>query len=94
MKTLEGRVAIVTGASRGIGRAIALGLARAGCSVVIAAKTTQPREKLPGSIFTVAAEVEALGGTPCPFRSTCATRPRSRRCTPGRWHNLAGWICW
>ena len=62
MGTLDGRVAIITGASRGIGRAIALGLARQGCRVVIAAKTTQPREKLPGSIHTVAAEVETLGG--------------------------------
>jgi len=68
MRTLEGRAAIVTGASRGIGRAIALGLARQGCSVVIAAKTTQPREKLPGSIHTVAAEVEALGGQALPVQ--------------------------
>jgi citronellol/citronellal dehydrogenase len=61
MSTLQGRVAIVTGASRGIGRAIALGLAGAGCRVVIAAKSTTSTEKLPGSIYTVAAEVEALG---------------------------------
>src|SRR5262245_30841179 len=58
MSHLQGRVAIVTGASRGIGRAIALGLAKAGCHVVIAAKSTAPTEKLPGSIHTVAAEVE------------------------------------
>lgn len=68
MKLLEGRAAIVTGASRGIGRAIALGLAREGCRVVIAAKSTQPRENLPGSIFTVAAEVEALGGQALPVQ--------------------------
>ena len=61
MPSLKGRVAIVTGASRGIGRAIALGLAREGCDVVIAAKSTESSEKLPGSIFTVAAEAEALG---------------------------------
>src|SRR4051812_30641772 len=59
---LTDRVAIVTGASRGIGRAIALGLAKAGCRVVVAAKSTESTEKLPGSIHTVAAEVEALGG--------------------------------
>jgi citronellol/citronellal dehydrogenase len=59
---LTDRVAIVAGASRGIGRAIALGLARAGCRVVVAAKSTESTEKLPGSIHTVAAEVEALGG--------------------------------
>jgi citronellol/citronellal dehydrogenase len=55
------KTAIITGASRGIGRAIALGLARAGWAVVVAAKTTTSTDKLPGSIHTVAAEVEALG---------------------------------
>src|SRR5215216_2486955 len=61
MGTLNGKVAVVTGGSRGIGRAIALGLARGGCDVVIAAKSTESTEKLPGSILTVAAEAEALG---------------------------------
>ena len=68
MASLRGRVAIVTGASRGIGRAIALGLAREACDVVIAAKSTESREKLPGSIFTVAAEVEALGAKTLPVQ--------------------------
>ena len=68
MPTLKDRVAIITGASRGIGRAIALGLAKAGCHVVIAAKSTTPTEKLPGSIFTVAAEVEALGAQALPVQ--------------------------
>jgi citronellol/citronellal dehydrogenase len=61
MATVNDRVAIITGASRGIGRAIALGLARAGWRLVIAAKSTASTDKLPGSIFTVAAEVEACG---------------------------------
>jgi citronellol/citronellal dehydrogenase len=68
MSTLQGRVAVVTGASRGIGRALALGLAKAGCHVVIAAKSTTSTEKLPGSIFTVAAEVEALGARALPVQ--------------------------
>lgn len=68
MSTLQGRVAIVTGASRGIGRAVALGLAKAGCHVVIAAKSTTSTEKLPGSIFSVAAEVEALGAQALPVQ--------------------------
>src|SRR5262249_1363623 len=66
MTTLNGRVAIITGASRGIGRAIALGLARAGCAVVIAAKSTESSDKLPGSIFTVTEEVERAGGQALP----------------------------
>ncbi len=62
MASLTERVAIITGASRGIGRAIALGLARAGCHVVVAAKSTESTERLPGSIHSVAEEVRALGG--------------------------------
>ena len=58
---MSNRVAVITSASRDIGRAAAAGLARAGWAVVIAAKSVTPTEKLPGSIFTVAAEVEALG---------------------------------
>lgn len=58
---LRGRVAIVTGGSRGIGRECALALARQGCNVVIAAKTTEPAPTLPGTIYTVAKEVEELG---------------------------------
>ena len=68
MPTLQGQVAIVTGSSRGIGRAIALGLATAGCNVVVAAKSTESTEKLPGSVFTVAAEVEALGAKALPVQ--------------------------
>jgi len=56
------RAAIITGASRGIGRAIALGLAADGWAVTVAAKSVESSDKLPGSIHTVAAEVEAAGG--------------------------------
>jgi citronellol/citronellal dehydrogenase len=68
MDSLHGRVAFVTGASRGIGRAIALGLAREGCHIVIAAKSTESTEKLPGSIYTVAKEVEALNVQALPLQ--------------------------
>jgi citronellol/citronellal dehydrogenase len=57
----QGKVAIVTGSTRGIGRAIALGLAKAECNVVVVGKSTESSEKLPGSIFSVAAEVEDIG---------------------------------
>ncbi len=68
MPDLRGKVAIVTGASRGIGRALALGLARASCRVAVAAKTVEPSEKLPGSVHTVAAEIAALGGEALPVQ--------------------------
>jgi citronellol/citronellal dehydrogenase len=61
MESLANRVAVVTGSSRGIGRALAFGLARHGCNIVVAAKSTESTDKLPGSINTVAKEVEALG---------------------------------
>lgn len=58
---LEGRTAIITGASRGIGRAMALTLAGRGVNVVVAAKSDQPVAHLPGTIHTVADEVRATG---------------------------------
>jgi citronellol/citronellal dehydrogenase len=58
---LAGKVAIITGGSRGIGRQVALTFARAGADIVVAAKTDAENPKLPGTIFSVAAEVEALG---------------------------------
>jgi citronellol/citronellal dehydrogenase len=66
-ESLRDRVAIVTGASRGIGRAIVRGLARHGCRVVIAAKSTKSTEQLPGSIYTVAQEAELLGAKALPI---------------------------
>ena len=62
MTTLKGKTLFITGASRGIGKAIALRAARDGANVVIAAKTTEPHPKLPGTIYTAKEEVEAAGG--------------------------------
>ncbi len=66
-RTLRGRSLFITGASRGIGLAIALRAARDGASIAIAAKTTEPHPKLPGTIFTAAAEIEAAGGRALPL---------------------------
>jgi citronellol/citronellal dehydrogenase len=62
MASLEGRTLFITGASRGIGKAIALRAARDGANVAIAAKTAEPHPKLPGTIHTAAEEVERAGG--------------------------------
>jgi len=67
-KDLKGRVAIITGSTRGIGRECALALARQGCNVVVAAKSTEEQPNLPGSIYTVASELEALGVQALPFK--------------------------
>ncbi len=60
--TLKGKTLFITGASRGIGKAIALRAARDGANVAIAAKTTEPHPKLEGTIHSAAAEIEAAGG--------------------------------
>ncbi|RON29492.1 SDR family oxidoreductase [Pseudomonas lini] len=60
--SLQGKTLFITGASRGIGREIALRAAKDGANIVIAAKSATPHPKLPGTIFSVAAEVEAAGG--------------------------------
>jgi len=60
--TLAGKRIFVTGGSRGIGLAIALRAAKDGASIAIAAKTTDPHPKLPGTIFTAAKEIEDAGG--------------------------------
>ena len=62
MRTLSGKTLFITGASRGIGRAIALRAARDGANVAIVAKSSVPNPKLPGTIHTVAEEVVAAGG--------------------------------
>jgi NAD(P)-dependent dehydrogenase (short-subunit alcohol dehydrogenase family) len=71
---LRGQVAIVTGASRGIGKGLALGLARAGAKVVCAARTVEDMPGgLPGSIRRTAADIEAAGGTALAVRCDIGT---------------------
>jgi len=60
--TLNGKTLFITGASRGIGKAIALRAARNGARIVVAAKTAEPDPRLPGTIHSAAAEIEAAGG--------------------------------
>lgn len=67
-KDLSGKVAIITGATRGIGKECALALARQGCNIVVAAKSTSEQANLPGTIYTVASELEALGVSALPYK--------------------------
>ncbi len=65
---LRGKVAIVTGASRGLGRAIAIGFCREGANVVVAARTEIENRELPGTIYQTAEEIKALGQDVLPVK--------------------------
>src|SRR6266545_334879 len=66
MPDLKGKTLFITGASRGIGKAIALRAAADGANIVVVAKTAEPHPKLPGTVHTAAAEIEAAGGKALP----------------------------
>ena len=68
MADLRGKTLFITGGSRGIGKAIALRAAADGANVAIAAKTAEPHPKLPGTIHSAAAEIEAAGGRALPLQ--------------------------
>jgi len=65
--SLAGKTLFITGASRGIGLAIALRAARDGANITVAAKTVTPDPRLPGTIFTAAEEIEKAGGKALPI---------------------------
>ncbi len=67
MKSLKGKTLFISGASRGIGLAIAKRAAEDGANIIVAAKTAEPHPKLPGTIFTAADEIEAAGGKALPL---------------------------
>ncbi len=67
MPSLSGKTLFITGASRGIGKAIALAAARDGANIAIVAKTVVPHPKLPGTIHDAAKEIEAAGGKALPL---------------------------
>jgi len=64
---LQGRTLFISGASRGIGLAIALRAARDGANVALIAKTAEPHPRLPGTVYTAAEEIEAAGGQALPI---------------------------
>lgn len=67
MSTLQGKTLFITGASRGIGKQIALRAAKDGANIVIAAKTAEPHPKLEGTIYSAAEEIVAAGGKALPI---------------------------
>ena len=71
--SFKNKTVFISGASRGIGKAIALRLAKEGASIIVAAKSTEENAKLGGTIYSAAAEIEAAGGKalaiPCDIRS-------------------------
>ena len=69
MNTLQGKTILITGASRGIGLAIAKRAAADGANIVLLAKTVEPNPKLPGTLSSAAAEVEAAGGQALPVQT-------------------------
>ena len=76
MSNLENKTLFVSGASRGIGLAIAKRAAKDGANVILAAKTAEPHPKLPGTIYTAADEIEAEGGQALPV--ICDIRDEDR----------------
>src|SRR4030095_4933332 len=70
--SFSGKTAFITGASRGIGKSIALKLAASGANIIVAAKSVEENPKLGGTIFSAATEIEAAGGkalaVPCDIR--------------------------
>lgn len=82
--SLAGKTLFITGASRGIGLAIALRAARDGANVAIAAKTTEPHPKLAGTIYTAAADIERAGGKALPLvvdvRDEASVTAAARQC--------------
>ena len=82
--SLSGKTLFVTGASRGIGLAIAVRAARDGANIAIAAKTAEPHPKLPGTVYTAAREIEQAGGHALPLvvdvRDEAAVVAAARAC--------------
>ena len=74
MASLQGKTIFITGASRGIGKAIGLRAARDGANIIVAAKTAEPHPKLDGTVYTAVKELEAAGGKAHVFAADLSER--------------------
>lgn len=81
MSVLENKTVLITGASRGIGKAIALKLASLGANIVVAAKSTEEDPRLGGTIFSAAADIEAAGGRALPLKLDVRNEEEIIACT-------------
>ena len=79
MPSLRGKTVFITGASRGIGKAIGIAASREGANVVVAAKSSVPNPKLPGTIHSAAEEIAAAGGEALAVHCDIRDEARSRR---------------
>lgn len=83
--SLNGKTMFISGASRGIGLAIAKRAARDGANIALIAKTAEPHPKLPGTVFTAAKELEEAGGQALPIVGDIRDPMRSRPRWPPPW---------
>ena len=97
------KTAVITGATRGIGRHIALTLAKNGYNITVAGKSTVNDPKLPGTIYSVSEEIEKLGGKSLPFKLDVRNENDIQRCIDETYHkwksidvliNNAGALWW
>jgi citronellol/citronellal dehydrogenase len=90
LRALQGRTAVISGASRGIGLAIGTALGRAGCNVALLAKTDSPHPKLPGTIYTAADQIEEAGGTALPIVGDVRSEEDVERCVTATVERFGG----
>ena len=92
--SLAGKTLLITGGSRGIGKAIALRAARDGANVAIAAKTDRKHPVLPGTIHTTVEEIEAAGGQGLAIRMDVRDEESVDQAVEQRSTISAGWTSW